>query len=77
MAVVGRWIFLGWEPDMSKRPYQFKVFRDFDEGWMWTLHAPNGSVIAKSSRGYESRQHAIRSARDVMNAIQCADLVCP
>lgn len=62
---------------MSKHPYQFKVFRDFDEGWMWTLHAPNGAVIAKSFKGYETRQHAIRSARDVMNAIQTADLVCP
>jgi uncharacterized protein YegP (UPF0339 family) len=62
---------------MSKRPYQFKVFRDLDEGWMWALQAPNGAVIAKSSKGYETRQHAVRSARDVMTAIQTADLVCP
>ena len=62
---------------MSKRPYQFKVFEDFDEGWIWTLHAPNGSVIAMSSKGYDTRQHAGRSARDVMTAIQTADITCP
>ena len=62
---------------MSKRPYQFKVYQATSEVWLWTLHAPNGSVIAKSSKGYATRQHAIRSARDVMTAIQTADLVCP
>jgi len=64
---------------MSKRPYQFKVFEGSlgVGGWKWELQAPNGSVIAKSSKGYATRQHAIRSARDVMNAIQTADLVCP
>ncbi len=61
---------------MSKRPYQFKVYQ-FHSIWGWSLHAPNGAVIAKSSKGYATRQHAVRSARDVMNAIQTADLVCP
>ena len=61
---------------MSKRPYQFKVSQSWDE-WRWTLHAPNGSVIAKSAKSYATRQHAIRSARDVMTAIQTADITCP
>lgn len=62
---------------MSKRPYQFKVYQAPSEVWLWTLHAPNGSVIAKSANVYATRQHAIRSARDVMTAIQTADITCP
>ena len=62
---------------MSKRPYQFKVFEGPLGGWKWELQAPNGSVIAKCAKFYATRQHAIRSARDVMTAIQTADLVCP
>ena len=61
---------------MSKRPYKFKLYQLYEE-WGWTLHAPNGSVIARCAKFYATRQHAIRSARDVMNAIQTADLVCP
>ena len=60
---------------MSKRPYQFKLYQFYSE-WGWTLHAPNGACIAKCSKTYATRQHAIRSARDVMNAIQTADIVC-
>ena len=62
---------------MSKRPYQFKVYQSTYGEWGWTLQAPNGSYIAKSSSLYATRQHAIRSARDVMTAIQTADIVCP
>ncbi len=61
---------------MSKRPYQFKVYQFYSE-FGWTLQAPNGSYIAKSSSLYATRQHAIRSARDVMGAIQTADITCP
>ena len=61
---------------MSKRPYQFKVFCVGWE-WRWELQAPNGALIAKSAKWYATRQHAVRSARDVMAAIQTADLVCP
>ena len=62
---------------MSKRPYQFKVFQTDLGGWRWTLHAPNGRVIAKCGQSFDNRSHAIRSARDVMNAIQTADITCP
>ena len=62
---------------MSKRPYQFKVFEAFGDGWMWRLQAPNGQIIASSAQSYATRQHAVRSARDVMTAIQTADITCP
>ena len=62
---------------MSKLPYQFKVYQSTYGEWGWPLQAPNGSYIAKSSSLYATRQHAIRSARDVMTAIQTADITCP
>jgi hypothetical protein len=63
---------------MSKRPYQFKVFEAFRLAvGSGELQAPNGQIIASSAQSYATRQHAIRSARDVMNAIQTADITCP
>lgn len=62
---------------MSKRPYQFNVFGGSLGGWKWELQAPNGSVIARCAKVYATRQHAVRSARDVMTAIQTADITCP
>ena len=61
---------------MSKRPYRFKVYES-GRGWVWELLAPNGRLLCESAQGYATRQHAIRSARDVMNAIQTADITCP
>lgn len=66
---------------MSKRPYKFKVYQFevsmFYSEWGWALHAPNGRIIANSHENYATRQHAVRSARDVMTAIQTADITCP
>ena len=62
---------------MSKRPYQFKVYQTPTGGWSWWLKAPNSKIIARANDDYATRQHAIRSARDVMNAIQTADITCP
>ena len=63
---------------MSKRPYRFIVYQTAGcESWSWRLKAPNGRIIATAHDRYATRQHAVRSARDVMTAIQCADLVCP
>lgn len=62
---------------MSKRPYRFKVFQCADSAWTWHLKAPNGRVIATPHDRYATRSHAVRSARDVMLALQVRDVVCP
>lgn len=62
---------------MSKRPYRFKVFQNGNEGWMWTLHAPNGRIIAGCNQSFATFSHAKRAARDMMLALQVGDVVCP
>lgn len=67
---------------MSKRPYRFHVYKLSLTGghisaWSWRLKAPNGRIIATPHDSYATRSHAIRSARDVMLALQVRDVVCP
>jgi len=62
---------------MSKRPYRFIVYQAADAAWSWRLKAPNGRIIATPHDSYATKQHAIRSARDVMLALQVRDVVCP
>ena len=55
---------------MSTRPYRFKVAQSpGSTGWRWTLHAPNGRVIAKSAQAYATKPHAQRSAVEVTTAL--------
>ena len=62
------------------RPYSIAVYKTanrLEPGWSWRLVAPNGRIIATPHDSYATRAHAVRSARDTLDAIQTRDIVCP
>ena len=55
---------------MSKQPPRHRVeFYRRGEKWRWKIVANNGTVVARSERGYTRKSKAVESADSLANSI--------
>ena len=55
--------------------YKFKVYRDKQGEWRWTMLAPNGRKIADSAEGYKKKSNCLTGLYRVRAEAQSALII--
>ena len=61
----------------SNTPTRFEVARGADGHWRWRFVDENDTLVAKSCRGYTSKQETVRDLRSLQANASSAPVVLP